>query len=194
MFSYLAIKVSYFYMYLGNVHKLIFNVITAVCSVFMRLIMLSGLLSYFQSNKCYFLWSASIGSALGLKPLHVHLEPTTNLRVCEGASVGIKCIWNQPDNVKMSWYFSKNASDGCNLSSINNGTSFLFTITDTWSILTNPHIRTNESGWYFCKVTKDIPYLKENCSNGLHVLVGKLKAMLSDCVHRHNSVEIHIHP
>ncbi|XP_057181077.1 uncharacterized protein LOC130548370 isoform X2 [Triplophysa rosa] len=121
--------------------------------------------------------TASIGSAL--EPLHVHLKPTKDIKVCEGDLLQMNCTWNLPENLenwnisdKVSWHFNYHIDeDKCNSRKISEGISFFNNKTYNLSVLSKPSIRTNESGWYFCKVTRDIPLLKDNCSNGLRVLV-----------------------
>ncbi|XP_056615841.1 uncharacterized protein LOC130430719 isoform X2 [Triplophysa dalaica] len=120
--------------------------------------------------------TASIGSAPDLEPLHVHLKPTKDIKVCEGGSVQMNCTWNVPENGsmsdKVSWHFSNiTEKDECNSRTISKEISFFNNKTYNLSVLNKSSIRTDESGWYFCKVTRDIPLLINNCSNGLHVLV-----------------------
>lgn len=90
----------------------------------------------------------------------------------------MNCTWNLPENGsmsdKVSWHFNNiTEKDKCNSLKLSQEIPPFNNTTYNLSVLSKPSIRTDESGWYFCKVTRDIPFLTNNCSNGLHVLVGK---------------------
>ncbi|XP_067254827.1 uncharacterized protein [Chanodichthys erythropterus] len=114
---------------------------------------------------------ALISHTFQVEELNVQLEPK-NITVCEGDSVTLNCTFQPAGKYKVKLYYSQTNID-CNsatdeireklhISSENN---------DNWSTFNFPSIKTSDSGWYFCKVTRDIPILKENCSDGIQVLV-----------------------
>ncbi|XP_048022284.1 uncharacterized protein LOC125252761 [Megalobrama amblycephala] len=108
---------------------------------------------------------ALISNTFQVEELNVQLEPK-NSTVCEGDSVTLNCTFQPAGKYKVKWYYSQ-TNLGCNsatdgISTENN---------DNWSTFNIPSIKTNDSGWYFCKVTRDIPILIESCSDGIQVLV-----------------------
>ncbi|KTG40529.1 hypothetical protein cypCar_00018261 [Cyprinus carpio] len=108
--------------------------------------------------------------ALEEKETNVHLEPK-HIKVCEGASVTMKCTY-QSGNYKVSWHYSQtNISDCRSANKIPEEQRFLKEENEDWSTLKITFIKANESGWYFCLVTQDIPVLIQNCSNGIKVIV-----------------------
>ncbi|XP_056304017.1 uncharacterized protein LOC130216155 [Danio aesculapii] len=102
--------------------------------------------------------------------LIIHVNPK-QIKLCEGASVNINCNFELRENYKVSWHYSKTPTSDCS------------SLTDkihedqnkekvyTWPILKINSIKTNDSGWYYCKITQDIPVLKEECSDGAEVIV-----------------------
>ncbi|XP_065100384.1 uncharacterized protein [Paramisgurnus dabryanus] len=116
--------------------------------------------------------TTSIWSPLDGNPLHVHLKPASRITVCEGASVKLNCTWSlSHKNAKVSWHFDNNTADSkCDTHKKIEESSFIQNRNDTWSELAMP-VRIYDSGWYFCKVIIDIPFLIRNCSNGLYILV-----------------------
>ncbi|XP_051549731.1 uncharacterized protein LOC127438283 [Myxocyprinus asiaticus] len=94
---------------------------------------------------------------------NLHLTPKY-IKVCEGASVTINCTTpSVAIGYKVSWHYYQTSEANCDSKSKLEGQhSNTLYIND---------IRTNESGWYFCKFIIDIPYLEEQCSNGTQVIV-----------------------
>ncbi|XP_016409775.1 uncharacterized protein LOC107741536 [Sinocyclocheilus rhinocerous] len=117
------------------------------------------------------LLTGALISSKNPEELNVYLEPKY-IKVCLGDSVTINCTFQPSGKYKLRWYYSPTDSD------CNSGTEGLHEKrriytenNDTWSVFTINSIKTNESGWYFCKVTRDIPVLDQKCSNGIQVLV-----------------------
>ncbi|XP_048022314.1 uncharacterized protein LOC125252777 isoform X2 [Megalobrama amblycephala] len=114
---------------------------------------------------------ALISNTFQVEELNVQLEPK-NSTVCEGDSVTLNCTFQPAGKYKVKWYYSQ-TNLGCN--SATDGIREKLRIStennDNWSTFNIPSIKTNDSGWYFCKVTRDIPILMENCSDGIQVLV-----------------------
>lgn len=126
-----------------------------------------------------FLWSASIGSALDGNLLDVHLKPAANITVCEGTSFQINCTWTLMRGMqgKVSWHFNP-AYNNCDSREIGEKSSFSSQENNnTLSTFKNAYARITDSGWYFCKVTLDIPILRRECSNGLYILIGKYRGI-----------------
>lgn len=90
---------------------------------------------------------------------------------CVGADVNITC--NFP---KVKWFYSQTSSEykEDHAMLIINGTGNLYIKTnENWSRLTIKEVILNNSGWYFCEVTYDIPLLMKNYSNGAHLIICK---------------------
>ncbi|XP_077082812.1 uncharacterized protein LOC143736105 [Siphateles boraxobius] len=113
-----------------------------------------------------------ISYTLQVEQLNVHLEPKY-IKVCEGESVTVNCTFQPGGKYKVKLFYSPTPDLDCNSPTVrtsekwrintgNNNTSSTFNINS---------IKTDDSGWYFCKVTRDIPFLVQNCSDGIQVLV-----------------------
>nr|XP_055073781.1 uncharacterized protein LOC129453532 [Misgurnus anguillicaudatus]XP_055073782.1 uncharacterized protein LOC129453532 [Misgurnus anguillicaudatus] len=114
--------------------------------------------------------TASIGSALDWNLLQVHLKPAANITVCEGDSIQINCTWNEMQG-KVSWHFNSTYKN-CESKKIGeNSPFFVQQNNSTLSTFENSSVKITDSGWYFCKVTFDIPVLRTKCSDGLYILV-----------------------
>ncbi|XP_052394470.1 uncharacterized protein LOC127942657 [Carassius gibelio] len=114
------------------------------------------------------LFTGALTSSTSPEELQVNLEPKY-IKVCEGDSVTFNCTFQPGGSYKLKWYYSPTDLD------CNSGTKRLLEKshynTENLSIFTINSIKLNESGWYFCKVTRDIPVLIEECSSGTQVLV-----------------------
>ncbi|XP_058616062.1 uncharacterized protein LOC131530030 isoform X2 [Onychostoma macrolepis] len=117
------------------------------------------------------LTGALISNTLQEKSLNVQLEPK-QIQVCEGASVAINCTFQPSGMYKVRWYYSQTPILDCRSAyKIPEGQRFLREKNEDWSTLSITFIKANESGWYFCEVTQDIPTLIQSCSNGIQVIV-----------------------
>lgn len=114
---------------------------------------------------------ALISNTLQEKQMNVHLEPKY-AEVCEGASVTMTCTFQPNENYILSWHYSQTPILDCRSAyKIPEEQRFLKKKKEDWSTLNITFIKANESGWYFCLVTQDIPVLIQHCSNGIQVLV-----------------------
>lgn len=117
--------------------------------------------------------TTSIGSGLDGNLLNVHLKPAANITVCEGAPVQINCAWTLISGMagKVSWHFDP-AYSNCGSREIGEKSSFSSKQNNiTLSTFKNAYVMIADSGWYFCKVTIEIPFLRYECSDGLYILV-----------------------
>ncbi|XP_051767320.1 uncharacterized protein LOC127521892 isoform X2 [Ctenopharyngodon idella] len=119
-----------------------------------------------------FLLVVTAGVLISNTELIVHLEPK-NITVCEGDSVTLNCTFQPGGKYKVKWYYSQTPYLDCNSATDEKREKWLISTgnNDTWSTFNITSITTNDSGWYFCKVTRDIPVLVHNCSDGIQVLV-----------------------
>lgn len=103
--------------------------------------------------------------------INVHLEPKY-IEVCEEASVTFNCTFQPRGQYKVSWHYSQTPYLDCETENkIPEEQRFFKEEDEDWSTLNITFNKANESGWYFCKVTKDIPVLLRYCSNGTQVIV-----------------------
>ncbi|XP_043078216.1 uncharacterized protein LOC122327103 isoform X2 [Puntigrus tetrazona] len=110
--------------------------------------------------------------ALQEEQMNVRLEPK-HIKVCERASVTINCTFESDEYVKkVSWHYSQTSVLNCgSANKIPEDKRFIREKSKDWSALNITFIRTNDSGWYFCKITQDIPVLIQRCSNPTQVIV-----------------------
>lgn len=100
----------------------------------------------------------------------IHVHPK-QINVCEGASVKINCNFEPRENHKASWHYSKTPTSDCgSLTDRINEDQYEENVY-TWPILKINSTKTNDSGWYYCKITQDIPVLEEKCSDGAELIV-----------------------
>ncbi|XP_051980373.1 uncharacterized protein LOC127641411 [Xyrauchen texanus] len=112
-------------------------------------------------NEIFFLLIA--GALIRSTFQNLHLPPKY-IKVCEGDSVTINCTILPVDmKYKVTWHYYQTSNYDCDSNNKLKG--------QHRNTLYINDIRTNESGWYSCKVVIDIPYLKEQCSNGTQVIV-----------------------
>ncbi|XP_016100412.1 uncharacterized protein [Sinocyclocheilus grahami] len=111
-------------------------------------------------------------SSTSQEEFKVYSEPK-HIQVCEGDSVTFNCFFQPGGKHKVSWYYSQTPNLGCDslTDKIPEEQHFYTQKNDICATLNINSIKTNESGWYFCKVTKDIPFLENKCSDGIQVLV-----------------------
>ncbi|KAK7137152.1 hypothetical protein R3I93_017275 [Phoxinus phoxinus] len=104
--------------------------------------------------------------------LNVHLEPKY-IEVCEGESITINCTFQPGGQYKVKLYYSLRPDLDSNSPTVRTREKWHINTgnNDTWSTFSISSIKTDDSGWYFCKVTRDIPVLEEKCSDGIQVLV-----------------------
>jgi len=128
-------------------------------------------------NYCYpFLSQSTTGVLISntlQEELNVHLEPK-NITVCEGESVTVNCTFQPAGKYKVKLYYS--LTPDLDITSTTDRASEKWHKSeknDTWSTFIISSIKTDDSGWYFCEVTIDIPVLVKKCSDGIQVLVGK---------------------
>lgn len=105
-----------------------------------------------------------------VQDLIIHVHPK-QIDVCEGASVKINCRYKSSENYKVSWHYSKIQTSDCN-----SLTDKIYEDQDKENMYTRPILKinstkTNDSGWYYCKITQDIPVLEEKCSDGAKLFV-----------------------
>ncbi|XP_029607109.1 uncharacterized protein LOC115192583 isoform X2 [Salmo trutta] len=106
-----------------------------------------------------------------------------------GSSLTLNCSFEPQTSAWVRWYFNINQSCGDSRSSQlsshkisvnktveqNDGGHFLQESGRAWSRLTVRDVWYNDSGWYFCWVQADIPYLRNSNSNGTQVIItGKM--------------------
>ncbi|KAK7137153.1 hypothetical protein R3I93_017276 [Phoxinus phoxinus] len=113
-----------------------------------------------------------ISNTLQEERLNVHLEPKY-IKVCEGESVSINCTFQPGGRYKVKLYYSRTPDLDCNSPTVRTSEKWHINTgnNDNWSTFNISSIKTDDSGWYFCKVTRDIPVLEEKCSDGIQVLV-----------------------
>ncbi|RXN18035.1 prolyl 3-hydroxylase 2 [Labeo rohita] len=89
---------------------------------------------------------------------------------------------------KVTWHYSQTPNLGCDSNKIPEEQHFYTTQNDTLATLNINSIKINESGWYFCKVTKDIPFLKRECK-GIQVdlIYENTKPVESNCWRRNRT-------
>ncbi|XP_039524608.1 uncharacterized protein LOC120477197 isoform X2 [Pimephales promelas] len=103
--------------------------------------------------------------------LNVHLEPK-NIAVCEGESVTLNCTFQPARKYKVKLYYSQTPDLDCTSTTDRASEKWHKSEkNDTWSTFIISSIKTDDSGWYFCEVTIDIPVLVKKCSDGIQVLV-----------------------
>ncbi|XP_031689147.1 uncharacterized protein LOC109897479 isoform X2 [Oncorhynchus kisutch] len=102
-----------------------------------------------------------------------------------GSSLILICSFEPQTSAWVRWYFNINQS--CSDSSSSQLSSHKISINKTveqndgghvlqesgraWSRLTVRDVRYNDSGWYFCQVLADIPYLRNSNSNETQVII-----------------------
>ncbi|XP_031605501.1 uncharacterized protein LOC116327940 isoform X4 [Oreochromis aureus] len=96
--------------------------------------------------------------------------------VPSGSNLILNCCLNTEHNerYRITWYFNHHGP------SVTNSTRLTTKINNKYQnssmdednrTHTLSNVNRNHSGWYFCKVTVEIPSLRENCSNGTEVIV-----------------------
>ncbi|XP_014025139.2 uncharacterized protein isoform X2 [Salmo salar] len=102
-----------------------------------------------------------------------------------GSSLTLNCSFEPQTSAWVRWYFNINQSCSDSRSSQlsshkisvnttveqNDGGHFLQESGRAWSRLTVRDVWYNDSGWYFCWVQADIPYLRNSNSNGTQVII-----------------------
>ncbi|XP_029541945.1 uncharacterized protein LOC115144932 isoform X2 [Oncorhynchus nerka] len=102
-----------------------------------------------------------------------------------GSSLILICSFEPQTSAWVRWYFNINQSCGDSSSSQlsshkisvnktveqNDGGHVLQESGRAWSRLTVRDVRYNDSGWYFCQVLADIPYLRNSNSNETQVII-----------------------
>lgn len=88
-------------------------------------------------------------------------------KACSGSTVTISCNYDSPNitnprSVKVKWFFNETFVEGERYRQDNYRTS---------SILTIIEVTVNDSGWYVCEVTQDIPVLLTQRSNKSNLTV-----------------------
>lgn len=110
-----------------------------------------------------------------------------------GSSLTLNCSFEPQTSAWVRWYFNINQSCSDSRSSQlsshkisvnttveqNDGGHFLQESGRAWSRLTVRDVWYNDSGWYFCWVQADIPYLRNSNSNGTQVIISKYKITFS---------------
>ncbi|XP_024238091.1 uncharacterized protein LOC112219684 isoform X2 [Oncorhynchus tshawytscha] len=102
-----------------------------------------------------------------------------------GSSLILICSFEPQTSAWVRWYFNINQS--CSDSSSSQLSSHKISVNKTveqndgghvlqesgraWSRLTVRDVRYNDSGWYFCQVLADIPYLRNSNSNETQVII-----------------------
>ncbi|KAI4900003.1 hypothetical protein NFI96_014508 [Prochilodus magdalenae] len=114
------------------------------------------------------------------------LVPAT-VEVCLGSNATINCSFQlNASHVIVSWFFNKTPDfSGSKMIEVHGryhqdkGT--------TWSTLTIKQVMSNDSGWYFCKVTQDIPTLVQENSEGSQLIIIKTASMTTNNYSSSNS-------
>ncbi|XP_022615077.1 uncharacterized protein LOC111232023 isoform X3 [Seriola dumerili] len=112
-------------------------------------------------------------AALGGSDQQCVIVGTTQVKVDLGSSLNLCCFLLKEtyQRFRVSWYFNRNEpslNNSQNISEMIAGEN-ISTQGDTHLMLHN--VMHNNSGWYFCKVTSEIPYHTITCSNGTRVVI-----------------------
>ncbi|XP_022615075.1 uncharacterized protein LOC111232023 isoform X2 [Seriola dumerili] len=114
-------------------------------------------------------------AALGGSDQQCVIVGTTQVKVDLGSSLNLCCFLLKEtyQRFRVSWYFNRNEpslNNSQNISEMIAGEN-ISTQGDTHLMLHN--VMHNNSGWYFCKVTSEIPYHTITCSNGTRVVIAQ---------------------
>ncbi|XP_036441996.1 uncharacterized protein LOC118818737 [Colossoma macropomum] len=99
------------------------------------------------------------------------LIPAT-VEACLGSSAIINCTFQiNATHLKVNWYFN-DTPDFSRFKKIEvHDERYHQEKKDNWSRLTIKEVLSNDSGWYFCEVTQDIPVLVQFQSNGSYLKI-----------------------
>ncbi|XP_053490325.1 uncharacterized protein LOC128613513 isoform X1 [Ictalurus furcatus] len=128
-----------------------------------------------------FLLLLTVGAIINARVQGTLIEPEVPkmVKACTGSHTTISCTFHTDvKGLKVTWYFDKTSDfndrkkikelhspPGSHVSHYHeeNGR--------TASYLTIRNVTLNDSGWYFCQVTQDIPILISNLSNGSELVI-----------------------
>ncbi|XP_041694423.2 transmembrane and immunoglobulin domain-containing protein 2-like [Coregonus clupeaformis] len=110
-------------------------------------------------------------------------QPPRTVEVHLGSSLALNCSFKPQTRVKVNWYFSRTGHSSCSSDIKLNISTHSADKTvkpdagghvskepgKSWSRLILKDVTHNNSGWYFCRVTVEIPALQQACSNGTQV-------------------------
>lgn len=132
-----------------------------------------------MSSLCFFL---TVGAIINTRVQGTLIDPNTpeTVTACIGSDETIHCTFHaNVKGLKVYWFFGKtpyfNNAEKIKLNS-SNGSSVSHYSEDkegNTSHLTIRNVTFNDQGWYFCKVTQDIPRLIHKHSNGTQLVIGK---------------------
>ncbi|XP_010870070.2 uncharacterized protein LOC105011605 [Esox lucius] len=99
-------------------------------------------------------------------------QPPREENVVLGSDLTLNCSFQNLQRISVNWIFHQNNKLSCNdMTSAKKLNDNSITTKDTWSALNLKQVTYNDSGWYYCKISVEIPILKQNCSNGTKVTV-----------------------
>ncbi|XP_055717430.1 uncharacterized protein LOC129810688 isoform X2 [Salvelinus fontinalis] len=110
-------------------------------------------------------------------------QPPRTVEVHLGSSLTLNCSFMPQTRVRVNWYFSPTGLSSCSSNTLLNSSTHSADKTvkldagghvskesrKSWSRFILKDVTYNNSGWYFCKVSVEIPILQQACSNGTQV-------------------------
>ncbi|XP_029562931.1 transmembrane and immunoglobulin domain-containing protein 2 isoform X2 [Salmo trutta] len=110
-------------------------------------------------------------------------QPPRTVEVHLGSSLTLNCSFMPQTRVKVNWYFSPTGHSSCSSNTLLYSSTHSADKTvkldaggheskesrKSWSRLILKDVTHNNSGWYFCHVSVEIPVLQQACSNGTQV-------------------------
>ncbi|XP_029488429.1 transmembrane and immunoglobulin domain-containing protein 2-like [Oncorhynchus nerka] len=110
-------------------------------------------------------------------------QPPRTVEVHLGSSLTLNCSFMPQTRVTVNWYFSPTGHSSCSSNTLLNSSTHSADKSgkldagghvskesrESWSRLILKDVTHNNSGWYFCHVSVEIPVLQQACSNGTHV-------------------------
>lgn len=125
----------------------------------------------------------TVGAIINARVQGTRIEPEVPkmVKACTGSHTTISCMFHTDvKGLKVAWYFDKTSdfNDRKNINELHsppgsNVRHYHEEKGHTASYLTIRNVTLNDSGWYFCQVTQDIPILISNLSNGSELVICK---------------------
>ncbi|XP_023860385.1 uncharacterized protein [Salvelinus sp. IW2-2015] len=110
-------------------------------------------------------------------------QPPRTVEVHLGSSLTLNCSFMPQTRVTVNWYFSPTGLSSCSSNTLLNSSTHSADKTvkldagghvskesrKSWSRFILKDVTYNNSGWYFCQVSVEIPVLQQACSKGTQV-------------------------